>query len=262
MGSGRMWAKVAVAAWFLTMAAAAQAMDPSAYARLLETHVRPGVIDGIRLVVVGYGGIKSDPNYRKALQALAEGAPDALQNTNERLAFWINAYNLLAIKAVLDQYPAKSIKDGGSLFQSIWKKQIGNVAGKAYALDDIEHGILRKEFSEPRIHFAIVCASLSCPDLRAEPYLARRLDNQLDEATRLFLANPTKGLAPGPDGKTAKVSSIFKWFRDDFGVAGGVSKFILAKAEPALATRIAGLTDAGLSYLGYDWSLNDSARNR
>jgi hypothetical protein len=262
MDSRQMWTNVAVAGWFLAMAATAQAMDSSAYARLLETHVRPGVIGGIRLAMVDYGGIKSDPNYRKALQALAEAEPDALQNTNERLAFWINAYNLLAIKAVLDQYPVKSIKDGGSLLQSIWKKKVGVVAGKSYALDDIENDILRKDFKEPRIHFAIVCASLSCPDLRAEPYTADRLDPQLDEAARLFLANLAKGLAPGPDGKTAQVSSIFKWFRDDFGVVGGVSKFILAKAEPALATRIAGLTDASLSYLGYDWSLNDSARGR
>jgi hypothetical protein len=252
----------AVAVWFLAMATAAQAVDTSAYAGLLEAHVKPGSIGGIRLSVVDYRGIQSDPNYAKALQAFAAVTPAQLQGKNERLAFWINAYNLLAIKAVLDQYPVKSIKDGGSLLQSIWKKKVGTVAGKAYALDDIENGILRKDFTEPRIHFAIVCASLSCPDLRAEPYTAERLDAQLDEATRAFLANPAKGLVPGSDGKTAKASSIFKWFGEDFGAVGGVSKFILTKAEPALAARIAGLTEAGLSYLEYDWSLNDSARSK
>ncbi|OGB92718.1 MAG: hypothetical protein A2Z31_01085, partial [candidate division NC10 bacterium RBG_16_65_8] len=192
----RMWMTAAVAACFVASATAAQAVDLSAYARLIEAHVRPGVIGGIRLTMVDYRGIKTDPNYTKALQAFAAVTPEQLQTTKERLAFWINAYNLLAIKAVLDQYPVKSIKDGGSLLQSIWKKKVGAVAGKAYALDDIENGILRKDFKEPRIHFAIVCASLSCPDLRAEPYTADRLDPQLDDAARIFLANPTKGLVP------------------------------------------------------------------
>jgi hypothetical protein len=245
-----MWVAAAAAVWSLATATAAQAMGTSAYAGLLETHVKPGSIGGIRLSVVDYRGIQSDPHYAKALQAFAAVTPAQLQGKNERLAFWINAYNLLAIKAVLDQYPVKSIKDGGSLLQSIWKKKVGTVAGKAYALDEIENGILRKDFTEPRIHFAIVCASLSCPDLRAESYTAERLDAQLDDAGQPFLANPTKGLVPGPDGKSAKVSSIFKWFGEDFGVVGGPAKFILTKTEP------------GLSYLEYDWSLNDSARSK
>jgi hypothetical protein len=257
-----MWIGTAVVLWLVSMAGAAQAADFSAYARLLESHVRPGTVAGIRLNVVDYRGIRADPHYPKALEAFAQAAPGRLQTVPERLAFWINAYNLLALKAVLDQYPVESIKDGGSLFQSIWKKKVGTVGGTAYALDDIEHGILRKDFKEPRVHFAIVCASLSCPDLRTEPYRSDRLDAQLDDAARSFLANPAKGLLPGPHGKTAKVSSIFKWFGDDFGVAGGVSQFILTKAEPALVARLAGLTDAGLSFLEYDWSLNDSARSR
>jgi hypothetical protein len=251
-----------MAVWFVSIATAVQAVDTSAYARLLETHVKPGSIGGIRLNVVDYRGIQTDPNDAKALQAFAAVIPEQLQTTNERLAFWINAYNLLAITAVLDQYPVKSIKDGGSFLQSVWKKKVGAVAGKAYALDEIENGILRKDFTEPRLHFAIVCASLSCPDLQAEPYTAEGLDAQLDEATRAFLANPAKGLVPRPDGKTAKVPSIFKGFGDDFGVVGGVSRFILTKADPNVAARIAGLTDADLSHLEYDWSLNDTARSK
>ena len=85
---------------------------------------------------------------------------------------------------------------------------------------------------------------------------------KLDEATRTFLANPAKGVVPGTDGKTAKVSSIFKWFGADFGVVGGVSRFILTNADPSVTARITGLTEAGLSYLEYDWSLNDSARSK
>ncbi|MFQ5990655.1 MAG: DUF547 domain-containing protein, partial [Candidatus Methylomirabilales bacterium] len=154
------------------MATPVNAIDYTSYAQLLQRHVRPGRINGIRLNVVDYRGIKADPNYAKAPQDFSAAKPQIFQTRAERFAFRVNAYNSLAIKAVIDQYPTKSIRDGGSLFRSIWKKKVGAVAGKEYALDDIEHGILRKEFQQPRVHFAIVCASLSCPDLRTEPYVA------------------------------------------------------------------------------------------
>ena len=168
---------------------------------------------------------------------------------------------MLFRSAVLDQYPTKSIRDGGTLFTSIWKKKVATVAGTPYALDDIEHGILRKAFKEPRVHFAIVCASLSCPDLRAEPYDAARLEAQLDEQAAAFLSNATKGLQPGPDGRTARVSSIFNWFGGDFLASGGVAAFIRARSNQAVAARLGALTESGLSYLDYDWSLNDTARS-
>jgi hypothetical protein len=223
--------------------------------------VRPGVVGGIKLALVDYRAVKADPAYAQALNALAESRPDALTSDAERIAFWVNAYNLAAIKAVLDQYPTKSVKDGGSLLSPIWKKKVVTVARTVYSLDDIEHGILRKAFREPRVHFAIVCASLSCPDLRAEPFEAARLDAQLDQQAAAFLSNVTKGLEPGADGKTTRVSSIFKWFAGDFAASGGVAAFIRAKSSPAVAARLGALTDAGLSYLDYDWSLNDIARS-
>jgi len=243
----------------LTGALPAAAAD-DAYARLLRVHVRPGEVGGIRLNLVDYRAVKADPAYAEALAALAEARVEALGSDAEREAFWINAYNLLAIKAVLDQYPTVSIKDGGSLFSPIWKKSIGAVGGTPYSLAAIEHGILRKAFREPRVHFAIVCASLSCPDLRPEPFVADRLGAQLDGQTAAFLGNPAKGLAPGADGRSARVSSIFKWFAGDFESSGGVAAFIRAKAASDVAVRIRALTDAGLSYLDYDWSLNDTAR--
>ena len=123
------WAGVA-AAGVLAGATLAHAADSSAYAQLLAAHVKPGTINGIRLNAVDYRAIGRDSNYAKALQEIATARPEQLRSQEERLVFWINAYNLLAIKAVLDQYPAKSIKDGGSLFQSIWKKKVGTVAGK------------------------------------------------------------------------------------------------------------------------------------
>jgi hypothetical protein len=237
----------------------AEGDDP--YARLLRAHVRPGVVNGIKLALVDYRAVKADPAYAQSLNALAESRPDALTSDAERIAFWVNAYNLAGIKAVLDQYPTKSIKDGGSLLSPIWKKKVATVGGTPYALDDIEHGILRKAFREPRVHFAIVCASLSCPDLRAEPFDAARLDAQLDQQAAAFLSNATKGLQPGADGKTARASSIFKWFAGDFAASGGVAAFIRAKSSPEVAARLGALTDGELSYLDYDWSLNDTARS-
>ncbi len=246
----------------LGAAALAHAADEDAYAKLLRVHVRPGTINGITLNLVDYRAVKADPAYAQALAALAETRPEALPSDAARLALWTNAYNLLALKAVLDRYPTTSIRDGGSLLSPIWKKKIGMVGGTAYALDEIEHGILRKTFRDPRVHFAIVCASLSCPDLRPQPYEAARLEAQLDEQTAAFLSNPTKGLQAGSDGKTARVSSIFKWFAGDFATAGGVAAFIRSRTEPGLGARLARLEDTGLSYLDYDWSLNDTARGR
>jgi hypothetical protein len=210
---------------------------------------------------VDYGAVRTDPDYARALGALAGAKPGSLASDAERLAFWVNAYNLAAIKAVLDQYPTRSIRDGGSLLSPIWRKKVATVGGTAHSLDEIEHGILRKMFKEPRVHFAIACASLSCPDLRADPYDPARLDAQLDEQTAAFLSNATKGVQPGGDGKTARVSSIFKWFAGDFSASGGVAAFIHAKASPSLRERLGALSDAGLSYLDYDWSLNDTSRS-
>jgi uncharacterized membrane protein YdjX (TVP38/TMEM64 family) len=241
-------------------AAPAYAGENDAYAKLLRAHVRPGVVSGIKVALVDYRAVKGDPAYAQALNTLAESRPDALASDAERIAFWVNAYNLSAIKAVLDQYPTKSIKDGGSLLSPIWKKKVATVARTVYSLDDIEHGILRKAFKEPRVHFAIVCTSLSCPDLRVEPYDPARLDAQLDQQAAAFLSNATKGLKPSADGKTARASSIFKWFAGDFAASGGVAAFIRAKSSPDVAARLGALTDAGLSYLDYDWTLNDTAR--
>lgn len=233
----------------------------SAWGRLLDRHVGVGRIDGIRLHVVDYEALATDPDYQAALENLATARPESLASDDARIAFWINAYNLLAIKTVVDRYPIESIRDGGNFLFPIWKKDVGAVGGRSYSLDEIEHGILRKDFAEPRIHFALVCASVSCPDLRREPFTADRLDAQFDDQVRTFLSHRGKGLAPGPEEGEARVSKIFDWFEEDFEGAGGVARFLLDNAPPATRKRIEGLTDADLSYLAYDWSLNDRARS-
>jgi hypothetical protein len=241
----------------LAGAGAAGAAEPTAYARLLASHVRPGMVSGIRLHLVDYRAVKQAPEYRRALDDLGSASAAGLRTEAERLAFWINAYNLLAIKAVVDQYPTRSIRDGGSLLSPIWKRKVGVAAGREVSLDDVEHGILRREFAEPRIHLAIVCASLSCPDLRPQPYEAARLDAQLDDQAVAFVRNPTKGVARGADG-AVRVSAIFKWFAEDFRAGGGVPRFIARRADPAVAA----VLGESFGYLDYDWSLNDTARAR
>lgn len=246
-----------------TPAAAAEA---SAYALLLERHVRPGKIGPVALHVVDYKAIAADPAYPRALADLAgtdpavvgEGATDAAT----AMAFWINAYNLLAIKMVLDHYPVESIRDAGNFLWPVWKREAGTVAGRACTLDEIEHSILRPRFGDPRVHMAIVCASVSCPDLRREPYEGARLDEQLDDAARRFLSNPAKGLAVDDAAEKVALSSIFRWFSDDFSAGGGALAFVRAKASKPVAASIAGRRDAELSWLDYDWSLNDAARAR
>lgn len=255
-------AALALAAGASLALVAPTARASEAYRALLARHVRPGTVAGIRLNLVDYAALARDPSYRAALADFATADPAALPSDADRIAFWINAYNLLAMKAIVDRRPIASIKDGGSFLFPIWKKEVGRIAGRERSLDEVEHGILRKDFAEPRVHFAVVCASLSCPDLRAEPYEGARLDGQLDDQATRFLANPAKGMRPGEDGETAEVSSIFKWFAADFERGGGVAAFLRAKAPPDVKPRIAKLTDAGLTYLDYDWSLNDSARAR
>ena len=201
-----------------------------------------------------YRALRRDPLFPRVTAALTRFDPARLEGRRERLAFYINAYNILAMKTVVDHWPLDSIKDAGGLFGSVWKQDAGVIGGRTVSLDQIEHRILRP-LGEPRIHMAIVCASVSCPDLRPEPYRAARLDDQLDQQTRAFLANPGKGLRL--KGSVARVSRIFDWFEEDFRRAyGGVRPF-LRRYRPDVAQTVNIEAD-----LPYDWSLNDAGRER
>ena len=169
--------------------ASAQEPEWGDYAGLLERHLSQNSQSGITLSWLDYPAVAQDPAYRKVVNGLKEFSPERLRNRQEKLAFYINAYNILAIKVVLDHWPVQSIKDVGSWFSPVWKRQAGQIGGKTVTLDEIEHKILRT-MAEPRIHMAIVCASLSCPDLRNEPYSAARLEEQLEDQTGKFLNNP------------------------------------------------------------------------
>jgi len=216
------------------------------YSTLLKAHVYSGEKHGIRLNLVDYPALAADNKWPRLLERLVEFDLRNLVSRDDRLAFWINAYNILAIKTVLDYWPLQSIKDAGGLFSPVWNKPVAVVAGKMRSLHEIEHEILRP-MGEPRIHFAIVCASVSCPDLRIEAYDASRLNQQLDAQVIAFLSRPFKGLTL--QGGRMRISKIFDWFEDDFQARGGVRAFVL-QYRPDMPS------GARLAHLDYDWSLN------
>ncbi len=187
------------------------------------------------------------------LEKLSVVDPESLPRS-EQFAFYVNAYNAWTIKLILSRYPdVDSIKDLGSFFSSPWKKKLARIHGELLTLDQIEHEILRKRFNDPRVHFAINCASMGCPPLRKEPFTGRQLDMQLDRAARDFI-NDTR--FNRLDGNTLWVSKIFRWFSEDFGddVIGYVAKY----ARGPLRDRLMGdRKKIKVRYLDYDWSLND-----
>ncbi|RME34276.1 MAG: DUF547 domain-containing protein [Gammaproteobacteria bacterium] len=228
--------------------ALAREPDWSAYVRLLQAHVHPGTLQGVHLNRVDYSALRRDPDFTAAIATLEGFDPKQLSGRKERLAFWINAYNLLAMKVVLDHWPVASIKEVGNFLFPVWKRDAGKVGGKAVTLDGIENEVLRP-LGEPRVHMAIVCASIGCPDLRREPYTAAALDGQLDDQARAYLANPDKGLRL--EAGVAHVSKIFDWFDQDFDKVGGVPAFLARYAPhwPDPAPRIE-------ADIPYNWSLN------
>ncbi len=233
----------------------ALAFDFSGWDQLLKKNVSPKEISGIQLNAVNYKSVKNDPAYAKLIEDLKDYNLGDLRTKNEKLAFWINVYNIMAVKMILDNYPIKSIKDAGSLFRSVWKKEVGVVAREVRTLNDIEHEILRK-MGEPRIHVAIVCASVSCPDLRPEAYTAEKLDSQLDDQLTKFLANSGKGLKIDAGADKLYLSSIFKWFEEDFESKGGVVPYLTEYVDSRYMTALKS-GKLKTKYLDYDWGLNE-----
>ncbi|GJL63621.1 MAG: DUF547 domain-containing protein [Nitrospirales bacterium] len=239
----------------VVIAQPAWAFDFSKWDDLLKKYVAEATIDGVNIHAVDYQKLGKDPDYGALVKDLETVSLANVKTKQDKLAFWINVYNVMAVKIVLDHYPVESIKDAGSFFQAVWKKDVGTVGGKTRTLNEIEHGILRK-LGEPRIHMAIVCASVSCPDLRKEAYTVKQLDAQLDDQVRKFLANTDKGLRVDSKKKQVYLSSIFKWFKEDFAPKGGVISFI----TPFAPDDVQGTLKSGsprVVYLDYNWNLNE-----
>jgi hypothetical protein len=224
---------------------AQERVDHSIFGDLLKSHSKNGLVD--------YQGFKSDEKaLARYLGVLEKVDPESLSRS-EQMAFYINAYNAWTIKLILTKYPGvKSIKDLGTLFQSPWEKKFVKINGKDVSLDHIEHDILRPQFKDPRIHFAVNCASKSCPPLLGEPFTGTQLQRQLDGVTKSFINDPKSTFIKGDK---LYVSRIFKWFGEDFG--NDILGFVRSYAQGALAQNIGkGDKKLKIRYLDYDWSLN------
>lgn len=220
------------------------AVSHQAFSEVLQRHVTNGHVN--------YPGIQGDRRFGEYLQTLNRVDPDRLRTREDRLAFWINAYNAFAIKGILDGYSPATLVGRYRYF-------IGRdhaVGGSPINLYDLEREVLVKEFHEPRIHFAIVCASRSCPLLRSEAYEARVLAAQLDDSARRFINDPSKNRFDHVKG-VAFLSMIFKWFREDFEAhSGSLAAYV---AQFVVDSAIARELQAGryrIEFLEYDWSLN------
>lgn len=220
-------------------------MDWSAYEKSLKHHVTEGVRSGIKVNLVDYRLLRQDSDFINVANLLAKTEME-FSSDNDKLAFYINAYNYYAIKIIIDKKPKTSIRDIGNVVLPVWRRTVGQIAGKDVSLDLIEHEILRT-MGEPRIHFAIVCASLSCPNLRQELYTAENLESQLDDQTRNFLNDETKGVSMQND--SLYISRIFDWFDEDFEKDGGVLAFIRRYREDISVYKEYGFMD-------YRWELN------
>ncbi|MFN8948273.1 MAG: DUF547 domain-containing protein [Alphaproteobacteria bacterium] len=174
-----------------------------------------------------------------------------------QMAFWINLYNARTIDIVLDHYPVKSIRDislGGLFTIGPWKQKNTTVEGRQLSLDDIEHGILRRQWKDPRIHYAVNCASIGCPNLASKPFSAKSLEAMLDEGARSYVNHP-RGVSV-KNGKLT-ISRIWQWYREDFGSNDAdVIRHLSAYAAPGLQRELASLRE--IDGYAYDWNLNDA----
>lgn len=258
------------AAAALPLGAHAQAAFDHGYAAwdaLLKKHVR-WLPDG-KQSRVSYKGFAADRAALKVVLDTMSAVPKTTfdgWSRPQQMAFLINAYNAFTVELILTKYPdLKSIKDLGSLIQSPWKKKFFTLLGEERHLDWIEHEQLRPRYNEPRIHAAVNCASIGCPALRDEAFTAAKLEAQLEDGMRRFMADRTRNRVKGD---RVEVSSIFKWFREDFEKGHGGFKQVedvFAKYAELLSdvpAEQAALKAKSLrvSHLDYDWSLNDAGR--
>ncbi|WP_157975922.1 DUF547 domain-containing protein [Lewinella sp. IMCC34191] len=191
---------------------------------------------------VDYGKIRENiEKLNNYLETLADDVPDATWSSEEALAYWINTYNAFTIKLIIDNWPVKSIRE----IDEPWDTKFIVLDGASYSLNQIEHEIIRPNFAEPRIHFALVCAAASCPPLATTAYTAENLDSMLDRQTRNFINNEEFNVT---QEEVVRVSPLFDWYGEDFDdVTAFLNRYLRTDIPPAKQ----------LYFLDYDWSLND-----
>lgn len=215
----------------------------SSYNRLLDKYATPS---GVR-----YAAWKANAEDMKALDSVVNGIASAnvgALDRNAQLAFYINAYNAWILHEALEKYPTRSVKD--TLFTFFTGKRI-KVAGEEMSFNRLEKDIIIPKFNEPRIHFALNCASRSCPPLDDEAFAGGKLDGQLEKLTRAFV-NTENGVAYDAGSKTARLSKIFDWYKGDFANAGGAVAFVNKRRSKPIPS------DAKISYQDYNWALNEA----
>ncbi len=203
--------------------------------------------------LVDYKGFKADSvKLNEYLEVLSSNPPDNEKwSKDERLAYWINAYNAFTVQLIVRNYPCNSIKDlGGKVYKinTPWDIKFIEIGGKKYDLNNIEHAMIRREFDESRIHFALNCASISCPPLRNEAYTAEKLDAQLTSQTATFIANKEQN---NLSSEKAQLSKIFSWYKGDFEKTGTWIDFVNRYSE----TKISEKTE--IIFVDYNWGLNE-----
>ncbi len=199
---------------------------------------------------VRYGAWKKDAADMQKLQGVVDGiAKESVsgKSKDEQLAFYLNAYNAWILREALEKYPTSSVKD---LFFTFFTSKRIRVAGQQTSFKALEDETIRGKFSEPRIHFALNCASQSCPPLLREAFEAGKLEQQLEKLARGYV-NSERGVKVSKDGKSAELSQIFEWYKGDFK-GGGPVAFINKRRTPPIPK------DAKIGYQKYDWSLNEA----
>ena len=255
---------VALLAFAAPIAVSAQGFDHShkAWDALLKKNVV--VLEGGKSSQTRYAEFAKDRAALKAYLDSLSKVPEAEFNgwpKEQRMAFLINAYNAFTVEKILTRYPnLKSIRDFGTVFGNPWKDKFFTLFGRESFLDQIEHETLRKPgaYNEPRVHYAVNCASIGCPMLREEAYTADKLERQLDEQATRFLSDRSRNRFAS--GKL-EVSKIFDWFKEDFGVREQYfAKYAKLLADAPDAQKIVAEGRAPLAFLDYDWSLNDARK--
>jgi hypothetical protein len=243
--------------WQAHRAGSAEIIDHRPWDAFLARYVADGG-DGINRVAYGRVGAAD----RRALEAYIgrlAALPISRYGRPQQKAYWINLYNALTVRVVLDHFPVAGIRDvdlaAGLFADGPWRKKLLTIEGEAVGLDDIEHRILRPIWRDPRLHYALNCAAMGCPNLQGRAFTAGNTETLLEAAARAYV-NHSRGVRFAGGG--LHVSSIYVWFREDFGDSdGGVIRHLKRYAEPDLASRLDGFTEIGSH--AYDWALNGAA---
>jgi len=236
--------------------------DYDAWTKLLARHYDPDRGMSYQALKAQDGKTLADLRQRLATVDAASLAPP------DRLAYWINVYNVNVVATVVDHYPVKSIRDISTDFitrLNVFKQDTVPVKGGAISLDGVENTQLREAFKDPRIHFAINCAARSCPPIRPEAFVGTRVSEQLDDQARKFLNDPRRGVqieSKGADGIVIHVTKVMDWFAGDFEKwGGGQVAFIRKYVTPDRQKQIdAARGKVKLDFYSYDWSLNDTSK--